>query len=106
MKRLYTDPFQQCAVSCVKLDDEEWEIQRVTTTERHRNRGLMRGVMKRVLYDADREGIVLLLTSGLGHDKGMSTKELVEWYCRLGFDAIAVGSHPGTTLMQRVPRTE
>lgn len=104
MKRIYSEAFGCCSAALVKITDEEWEIQSVNTKRENRGKGHARVLMKRILADADREGIVLLLTAGIGRESGLSTEELVEWYCRLGFDAIAPGSFPGTTLMQRVPR--
>lgn len=104
---MYADIHDRASVTMVKICDYEWEIQNVITAKRFRNKGYMRGLMKRVLEDADKEGIILLLTSGVGKDdgSGMTADELVDWYCELGFDAIAPGRYPGTTVMQRAPRT-
>lgn len=104
MKKLYTDAYGHASVTLVKVSDEEWEIQNVWTNLGYRKKGHMRLVMRRVLEDADSEQVILLLTSGVGRASGMSAEELVEWYSRLGFDALAPGSYPGTTVMQRVPR--
>lgn len=106
MKRLYIRRADEgdCRITLRRLDEEEWEIQTVMTAVPCRNRGMATSLMREVMADADAESYVLLLTSGIGRDSGLSTEQLVDWYERLGFDAIARGSYPGTTLMQRVPR--
>jgi ribosomal protein S18 acetylase RimI-like enzyme len=87
----------------IYVEDGEAEVTNVRVREGCRGKGWGANLMKQIIEDADREGVVLLLTSGLGYDTGLRARELVAWYVRLGFDAIAVGRTPGTTIMQRVP---
>lgn len=113
MKRAYSSPGDECVISVVGPlagEDLEYEVTRVGTAPGKRRQGYARQAMRELLADADREGAILILVSGLGADDGVPANrrldrhELRDWYTRLGFDAISPGSYPGTTLMQRVPR--
>lgn len=80
------------------------EVQTVWVRAGHRLDGHGSALMREIMADADAEEKVLLLTSGIGRVGALSTEALVEWYGRLGFDALAPGPYEGTTRMQRAPR--
>lgn len=106
MKYLYVLDDEKAHANLVATaDPHEWEVTNVVVRKGYRGGGFGSEVLKLVTADADKEGVVLLLTSGLGpgYSGGLSTEQLRAWYERHGFDAIAPGSYPGTTLMQRVP---
>lgn len=97
MKKHYDSPCGHAGVTVVDYGDGEVEIQTVVTDIGYRRRGVMRALMDEVLADADREGVILLLTVGQGYEAGMSYADLRAWYERLGFDGL------GGNRMQRMP---
>lgn len=96
------------AVYVKELGDGDYEVQNVVTAPHARREGLQRELWGRILADADAEGAHLLLTVGSGRGErngGMSSAQLYDWYCRLGFHGIA-GGKDGTYVsarMERVP---
>jgi GNAT superfamily N-acetyltransferase len=112
----YLHPSGHAAIYCKRLGDGDYEIENVVTTPPHRGTGLQRELWKRVLADADREGACLLLTVGSGRgatnqngNRGLTSKELFEWYERLGFHGLMGGPEIaegyGRTRMERWPGT-
>lgn len=111
MRECYSTPRGEAAAWVRDYGDGDGELHLVGTKKSERGKGHMRTVMAELLADADREGVCLLVVSGIGRSdgSGMTAEELVEWYERLGFESLgpwcyveSAGTH--TTRMQRPPR--
>jgi GNAT superfamily N-acetyltransferase len=62
-----------------------WQISRINVPEDHRRQGHGTALLKRILADADAEGVVLEL-SPLPSDFTFSRTDLISWYKRHGFE--------------------
>jgi N-acetylglutamate synthase-like GNAT family acetyltransferase len=69
-----------------------------------RGRGYGTELLKQVLTDADKEGVILLLSvASDDSDKALSNDQLQDWYERHGFYQIEGKTGNGVT-MQRLPK--
>lgn len=81
------------------VDDETWELNRINVPMQSRGLGHGTRLLRRVLADADQEGVTLVLypfPSG-----ALDYKTLVAWYRRNGFDFAGA---PDESQMFRRPR--
>lgn len=85
MKTHYVSPCGHCRVTLKDMGDDDWFIVYVNTRRQERRQGLARQQMSRVMADADREEVTLMLDVGDGFAEGMSKRQLIAWYERLGF---------------------
>lgn len=85
MKTAYVSPCGNCRITLKDMGDGDWMIVYVNTLKPHRRQGLARQQMARVTADADREEVTLMLDVGDGFAEGMSKRQLIRWYERLGF---------------------
>ncbi len=77
-----------------------WLLTGVDVAYAERGKGVARGLMKRVLADADAEGVPLYLSiEPDGTPKGLNECQLRDWYHRLGF----VAEGESDTAMVREP---
>jgi GNAT superfamily N-acetyltransferase len=85
VKTAYVSPCGNCRITLKDMGDDDWMIVYVNTLKPHRRQGLARQQMARVTADADREEVTLMLDVGDGFAEGMSKRQLIRWYERLGF---------------------
>lgn len=85
MKTAYVSPCGHCRVTLKDMGDGDWFIAYVTTHRDHRRHGLANQQMSRVMADADREEVTLMLDVGDGYADAMSKRQLIRWYERMGF---------------------
>lgn len=75
---------------------EGWMITRISVPKESRGKGIASLVLREMVQDADREGVVLILepfpTGGLDYS------QLISWYQRYGFRKV-----PGRRIMVRLP---
>ena len=64
-------------------NSKNYIVTRINVMERYRGLGLGSQILKEILDDADKEGVVLFIEPSASG--GLSQKELEEWYERHGF---------------------
>jgi GNAT superfamily N-acetyltransferase len=78
-----------------------WTISRISVLPPHRSQGLARELLRRVIADAEVEGVVLFLeVQPDASGTGLSFDELYAWYARAGFEPSTLG-YPS---MVRIPQ--
>lgn len=97
MKTAYVSPCGNCRITLKNMGDGDWMIVYVTTRREHRRQGLASQQMSRVVADADREEVTLMLDVGDGFAEGMSKRQLIRWYERLGFQ-----QYPGRRMVREL----
>jgi len=70
------------------------EIFSIDTFKSQQRQGLGTAAMTKIINIAEEEGIVLYLEALPIGDKRMSTRELVNWYTKLGFELLTYGQYP------------
>lgn len=83
MKSPYIDHQSWAIVDVSEIGDLLYEVNRINVPRRWRGRGIARKLVTKVLEDADREKITLVLDINPYGD--MDYKALKAWYERLGF---------------------
>jgi ribosomal protein S18 acetylase RimI-like enzyme len=66
-----------------------WTISRINVPKEHRGKGLGSAMLKRILADADEEGIDLYLV--VYATGALDDEQLTEWYERYGFVSTGAG---------------
>lgn len=67
----------------VKDGRNTYMLTRINVPVQHRGQGYARQLLKQILDDADREGVIIKLHVSEGG--GLSDEQLTEWYKRHGF---------------------
>lgn len=83
MKSCYVDPKSRAIADLIRLKEREWLLTRINVPFQNRGKGYASTLLKRVLYEADQEGITLTLEvipSG-----NLDEQQLTAWYERNGF---------------------
>lgn len=75
-----------------------WMITRINVPASARGTGTGSKLLRRILDDADEEGVVLVL--GVSPSGGLGARELRQWYSRYGFQHLRE-----SPLMVRYPKT-
>lgn len=85
MRHTYASPQHAALADLVELETGEWLLTRVAVPRPHRGTGVARELLRRVLADADAEGVTLRLSVVPYGNGGLERRELAEWYARHGF---------------------
>ena len=80
----------------VQRDGRVWNLARITVYPSYRGRGYGTRMLKRILADADREGVELRLYVCGGN--GLTDEQLTAWYKRYGFTV------RNALMMERLPK--
>lgn len=105
---MYASPCGHAAAFVKELGEGDFEVDSVATSMHARGQGLQRALWKKLLADADKERVCLLITVGSGRgaqNGGLDSKGLFDWYVRLGFHGLAGGGNGdySGTRMERWP---
>lgn len=99
MRELYADEHLEAFAQLSLRPNGFWKIEKLFVPVPFRGQGVARELMKRILEDADREGVYLSIW--LEDPRGMmSINQLEKWFKRMGFRG---GTYP-RLLLTRVPR--
>jgi predicted GNAT family acetyltransferase len=98
MKTCYVDKTHNAIADLDAQGSDTYMLTRINTPRQHRGKGVARALLRRVLDDADAEGITLVL--GIVPSGGLSYIQLRDWYKRHGFRKSADG---GDYYYRRLP---